>query len=77
MLDDDRDLLRRAFAAYFRSGGTDQPSGGDSQVVVRAGHRYVVLENGNGILRVYRVRNDGMLKGLRRWPAEITAQMVA
>ena len=33
--------------------------------------RYVVLRNVNGILSVYRVRNDGKLKGLRRWPAAL------
>jgi|HubBroStandDraft_3_1064219.scaffolds.fasta_scaffold421564_3 hypothetical protein len=74
MLHDERDLLRRAFAAYFRSGGMDQPSNG-SQVVEEGGRLYVVLENVNGILRVYRVRADGALKGLRRWPKAIIAGM--
>jgi len=32
---------------------------------------YVVLKNGNGILAIYRVRNDGMLKRLKRWPVEL------
>jgi hypothetical protein len=32
---------------------------------------YVVLRNGKGVLAVYRVRHDGMLKRLRRWPAEL------
>lgn len=39
--------------------------------------KYVVLENVSGILAVYRVRNDGKLKGLRRWPAQLeTSPMI-
>jgi hypothetical protein len=67
---DDEDLTRRAFAAYFRAGGYDQPAG-DSGVVEVGGKLYVELHNIRGVLAVYRVRNDGMLKRLKRWPAEI------
>lgn len=67
---DSTDLVRRAFAAWFRSGGTDQPAN-HSDVTEHNGHDYVVLRNVNGILAVYRVRNDGMLKRLRRWPTEL------
>jgi hypothetical protein len=35
------------------------------------GRRYVVLQNVNGVLAVYRVRHDGILKRLRRWPKDI------
>jgi hypothetical protein len=64
-------LLRRAFAAWFRTGGTDQPAN-DSHVVEYDGKLYVVLRNLNGVLAVYRVRAyDGILKRLRRWPAEL------
>jgi hypothetical protein len=38
---------------------------------VSGGKRYVVLRNTKGVLAVYRVRNDGILKGLRRWPAAL------
>jgi hypothetical protein len=31
----------------------------------------VVLRNTRGVLKVYRVRNDGILKGLKRWPKEV------
>jgi hypothetical protein len=31
----------------------------------------VVLENVNGPLAVYRVRNDRTLKRLRRWPKDL------
>lgn len=68
--DTDEDLIRRAFAAYFRAGGTDQPAN-ESAVVERDGKRYVVLRNVRGTLAVYRVRTSGALKALRRWPGEI------
>lgn len=38
-----------------------------------AGRSYVVLDNANGILAVYRIRDDGVLKRLRRWPPELGA----
>lgn len=66
----DSELLRRAMAAWFRSGGTDQPSN-DSHVEVLNGLRYVVLVNTNGVLAVYRVKNDGLLRVLTRWPAAL------
>ena len=31
----------------------------------------MVLNNVSGVLAVYRVRNNGFLKELKRWPAEI------
>jgi hypothetical protein len=39
--------------------------------VSEAGRRYVVLSNANGILAAYRVRPDGILKRLKRWPPEL------
>lgn len=68
---DGADLRRRALAAWFKSGGTDQPTEPDV-VHTSDGKAYVVLYNTNGILAVYRVRNDGMLKGLKRYPKEIS-----
>ena len=75
---DDEDLLRRAYAAWFRDakrGGYvfQQPSDGRSTVEDLDGRRYVVLANGYETLAVYRVRNDGMLKGLKRWSKELDA----
>lgn len=72
LLEDD-DLMRRAFAAWFRGGGADQPAAGSSRVEEHEDRLYVVLRSMRGIMAVYRVRNDGMLKGLRRWPASIEA----
>ncbi len=71
-------LIRRAFAAYYRSGHSDGLT--DTEITIPSnssylcefdGKQYVVLNNINGVLAVYRVRNNGVLKGLRRWPAEI------
>ena len=67
---DDVDLTRRAFAAYFRSGGFDQPAN-SSGVVKLDGIWYVVLHNVRRTLAVYRVKNDGRLRRLTEWPKEL------
>ena len=71
-------LLRRAYAAYFRTGAADarignldQPNSSLSDVVKRKGLQYVVLKNVRGVLAVYRVKNDGTLRRMKRWPKEI------
>ena len=73
---DDDDLYRRAMAAYWRGRvgdpGVDQPAQRRSGVEEHGGKKYVVLR-GDGVLAVYRVRNDGMLKGLKRWPRHWSA----
>jgi hypothetical protein len=65
-------------AAWYRSGRSEGLT--DAQITIPAntsylaelaGKQYVVLENVNGVLAVYRVRNDGILKGLKRWPREL------
>lgn len=70
---DEKDLMRRAIAAYYRSEGVEsmQPRVSDSGVESVDDKDYVVLRNVRGVLKVYRVRNDGVLKGLKRWPAEL------
>ena len=74
---DDETLLQRALAAYYRPGGRQDPGvrrtvpAVKSYVTEHLGKRYVVLEDFDGVLAVYRVRNDGILKALRRWPAQI------
>jgi hypothetical protein len=72
----DDELLRRGLSAYYRSaakdpGQTVQPSSAESGVREVDGRKYVVLRNVSGILCVYRVRTDGMLKGLKRWPSAL------
>jgi hypothetical protein len=74
---DNEPLINRAFAAHFRSAAregvmADQPAN-TSYLAELDGKQYVVLENVRGVMRVYRVRNDGILKELRRWPKEIEA----
>ena len=71
----DKSLQNRALIAYMRSaerigGSPMQPSPGTIMTVNEK--KYVVLSNINGILAVYRVRTDGVLKALIRWPTEIT-----
>jgi hypothetical protein len=77
----DEELLTRAMHAFFvaaRKNGLmfDQPSN-SSGVQEFAGKRYVILQNANGVLAIYRVRNDGMLKRLRRWPDSLVRTPVA
>jgi hypothetical protein len=70
------ELYRRALIAYFRYSAEpspDQPAESCSGVEVHDGSQYVVLRNGHRLLSVYRVRNDGQLKRLKRWPGSITA----
>ena len=71
------ELLARAFNAYFREAKRlgveyDQPAEAASGVCHdEAGRKYVRLQNGARELAVYRVRNDGMLKRLKRWPSDL------
>ena len=68
------DLTRRALAAYFdRSGtGSGWPEPGwptrSSGPQEHDGRQHIVIKDGQEILAVYRLRNDGQLKRLRRWP---------
>ncbi len=66
-----------AFWAYRQSVGNQVRAYGTC-VTEHEGKHYVVLnlKNVNGILAVYRVRNTGVLKGLKRWPQEIETMKV-
>ena len=73
---DSNDLRRRALAAYYRAetrepGIVPQQPAGNGDVVEHEGRRYVVLNHVEGILAVYRVRNDGQLRKMRRPPKEL------
>ncbi len=67
-------FTRRALGAYTHSPGAHANallamSGADMDT---KGRRYVVLRDGSiDICAVYRVRNDGRLRRLKRWPAEV------
>jgi hypothetical protein len=68
------DLLHRASAAWFRGANRvglmpEPPDPGLSGVEEVGGKTYVALRNGDGLMAVYRVRDDGTLKALRRVPA--------
>lgn len=70
------DLLRRAYRAYFRAGRklggeTIQPAEICSGPEEVGGLTYVAMRNNYETLAVYRVRNDGQLKELKRWPREL------
>lgn len=67
---DEIDLTRRALAAYFRGGGTQQPT--DTRVAQHEGLTYVVVSADADVLAVYRHTNQGQLKRLVRWPNELT-----
>ena len=65
------DLLRRAKAAWFSTGGTEAPNE-RSSVKLRLGLVYAVLHGESGVLAVYRARTDnGALRRLKRWPESI------
>ena len=71
-IDTDDRLVKRAIAAYVRTSEAASPEmPSDSGVAELDGKTYVILENASRILAVYRVRNDGMLKRLRRWPIDL------
>ena len=72
----DHELVARAMRAYLiasKKEGCDSPAQpSDSSAVTEfAGKRYVVLNNVNGILAVYGLKNDGVLNRLGRWPESL------
>ena len=71
-----QELVTRAVRAYFTASkkkGCDSPAqpSSSSDVTELEGKCYVVLNNVNGILAVYGLKNDGVLKRLRRWPESV------
>jgi len=62
------DLLKRALSAWYRT-SFEAVSVEDSGIEKQGDLMYVILrQTGQEILAVYRVRNDGQLKRLRRIP---------
>ncbi len=70
----DERLGSRALSAYFRTDTypiiPQQPS--EPELWTVDGKYHVVLANSSGILAVYRVKNDGALRRLKRIPACLT-----
>lgn len=65
------DLLRRAKAAWASTGEEGAPTLASGFVMV-GGLGYVVLHGRGAVLAVYRVRPDnGALRRLKRWPAQV------
>jgi len=69
--DTDDELVSRALAAYFRAGHGRQQVVTNSRVCALAHKRYVVLSDVTGLLAVYCIRGDGILRRMRRWPKEL------
>ncbi len=66
-------LVQRAFAAWARetskSGTPEDFPTGDSTVRTLKGLQYVVLRSSNKtVLAIYRIKNDGFLRRMRRPP---------
>ncbi len=74
------DPVARAFAAYYRESAREgylyQQPANTSGEVIHDGLRYVVLENSNEILAVYRIKPDGLLRRLKRWPKALEAVVI-
>lgn len=73
---DEEGLHRRALAAYYRVAARDGysadiPSERISGYETHNELDYVVLRNNSKTLAVYRVRNDNVLRRLKRWPADL------
>jgi hypothetical protein len=69
------DLVERAIAAYFRTGGRAQPSNA-SDIETYDDQEYVVLRNINGVLAVYVIRPNGRLRRLlvSSWPLALVEE---
>ena len=67
-------LINRAFSAYFHNAGDKamiQPSYSKSFCTEFEGKDYVVLATDLKALAVYRIKKDGYLKKLKRYPKKI------
>ena len=66
--EEDDQLLRRAVAAFLRDGGEPAPIPKRSSVRELTGKRYVIVRDSVNVYAVYRVRANGFLKRLKRYP---------
>jgi hypothetical protein len=74
----DKSYLQRALAAYYSGAGVHGPGVDEPSMAVSGerglnGKDYVVLANAYKTLAVYRIKPDGFLRRLRRWPAALVA----
>ena len=76
---DDENYMERAFSAYYRYGKKMGYVEGQLNIPSMMSHvqqdnkglYYAVLRNSNNVLAVYRIKNDGYLKRLIRYPKEL------
>jgi hypothetical protein len=72
------DPVDRAFRAYARACEREnaicQQPANTSGIRQHGGRRYVVLENGNGILAVYRLAPSGRIQRLADWPKALASE---
>ena len=64
-------LDSRAMAAWNRAGNMARDV--EADVVTRGKFKYVVLRDSHRVVAVYRVRNNGFLRALRRPPKALLA----
>ena len=68
------ETVRRALSAYYRTAGDSVPEASASREQTHAGKRYVVLgRQDESVLAVYRIKPDGLLRRMRRWPEALGA----
>jgi len=72
--------MARALRAYWTAARKDEKKTGASWAIPSTarshmdeinGKRYAILRTGDEVLAVYRLRNDGVFKALKRWPREL------
>lgn len=76
------EYVNRASAALYRQTLREgvqfnQPSSDSGIRADSNGRKYVVLENISGVLAVYRIKTDGTLRRMKRWPKEIETEDAA
>lgn len=74
----DADYVPRALAAWYRGSRDDHarlyPSeSACQQVTLPDGKSYVVMANTYQVLGVYRIRPQGVLRLMKRWPKAVEA----
>lgn len=76
------ELFERAVGAWVRYTAlngwpADQPSRAASSIEEVGGRSYVVLRNTRGVLALFRVKPNGGLRRLSRWPSYFRDEAIA
>lgn len=67
------DLLRKAYASYWKSGGGPEPRANWSYTDIAADKIYIVLANYHRVLAVYNYVSGQGMRRLLRWPKSLAA----